>query len=126
MMKKSKKAVCMCVVVLLSCLVVGTTAFAATYTRIYSYNVEKKYVALNTQTPDIPGTLTWNTRPASGPGGAMMWVAGSDGTSEKQGFPYQVSVNPMQVSMKAGVAYTSHIKGISGAVSGKATMTVTY
>lgn len=124
-MKKGKKTVCMCMVALLSCLVVGTTAFAATKTT-YSYNVGTTYVALVTNTLTKSGTMTWSTRPTSGQGGAMMWVAGSDGSSTTHGFPYQVSVNPMTVSMKKNVSYTSHIKGISGTVKGNASQTITY
>lgn len=125
-MKKGKKTVCMCMVALLSCLVVGTTAFAATKTTTYSYNVGTTYVALVTNTLTKSGTMTWSTRPTSGQGGAMMWVAGSDGSSTTHGFPYQVSVSPMTVSMKKNVSYTSHIKGISGTVKGNASQTITY
>lgn len=127
MMKKSKKTVCMCVVALLSCLVVGTTAFAATLTNIYPYeNVKEKYVELTNDTLNKSGTMTWSTRPTSGQSGAMIRVTGSDGSVVKQGFPYQISVNPMKVPMKKDVTYISEIRANVGTVTGNATQVVVY
>lgn len=121
-MKRWKKTICMSVAVLISCMVIGATAFAATKTKIYPYNnIGTEYKALTTDTPKIAGmTMTWSARPTSGQGGTMIWVAGSDGTSRTQAFPYQVNVDPMKVSLKKDISYTSHIAARSGTVSGNA------
>lgn len=127
-MKRWKKTICMSVAVLVSCMVIGATAFAATKTKIYPYkNVGTSYMPLNICTPDTDGqVMTWSTRPTSGQGGAEMWVANSENSGITHRFPYQETVPPLKISLKKGVSYTSHIRAHSGTVSGNATWTITW
>ena len=127
-MKRWKKTICMSVAVLVSCMVIGATAFAASKTKIYPYkNVGTSYMPFNTYTPDTNGqSMTWSTRPTSGRYGAMMWIAISGEKDIEKPFPYQQSVEPLKVSLKKGTSYTSHIKANAETVSGNATWTVTW
>lgn len=129
-MGKSKKTVCMCVVALLSCLVVGATAFAENVsvgTKIVPYeDIPTEYKVLDyAATAETGLYMSWNTRPSSGQYGAKIKIT-DEKTKESifQGFPYQVSVSPLKIPMAPIHLYTTTIKANSGTVSGKATRVI--
>ena len=60
-----------------------------------------------------------NTRPSSGQAGVTVWVAGSNGTSVSNDFPYYASVPPLHMGLASGVSYTAHVvTGAGGYASG--------
>ncbi len=122
MKKKQNRKQKWCVVLagMVMCIMVTMTAFGGLIREIYyTYNVNMTYHAIESYTTWTSGmTMTLNTRPTSGQAGASVWVAGSNGSSYKLTFPYQISINPLSIPLSTGVTYTTSVAAISGTVSG--------
>ena len=113
----------MCIVSLMLIGIILTTAVVYATTISYSYNgVSTSYQALHISSPKKNGTLKVNTEIYSGENGAKIMIAGTDGTTHIESFPYHVPRSDMQVSVKKNKIYTTSIKAISGTITGVATI----
>ena len=115
-MKKGKKIL---TVLVTGIFVLGITMTAfASDVKNYSYSVGTTYVAKYSITLNRAGTMALNTRPTVGQSGVQLWVAGSNGSSYYQGFPYYQSIPDWTVGLSSGVTYTTHIRSYAGTAEG--------
>lgn len=107
-----------CLIFVLS---VSTVSFGKTLEDSYKdYNVKTAYIAMHSlKCKESGAVLSLNTRPTTGTSGVKIWVAGSNGQSQTETFPYHTSRAAMTIKMKKNITYITHIAAISGTATGK-------
>ncbi len=99
-MTKSKKRLA---VVALACALMGTSSIiASAYSASYSVSSSNYLVSVTNDTANSK-TLSCNTRPSSGTGGAHVKITKSDGTVvASKDFPFYVSTTDLTASVPSG------------------------